>query len=175
MDAVLEWPMTKCDGCGNDLREATPKTSEKSNDESGRLKWTDFCPKCGVGMFVGERVLPSPTAEVLAEREGQAVLTKPSIKALEDADPEHQVTAGKATAGEVSGVPPDERGKALAEENPDPEGQINQEAAVTPPEEKPEPGAVRPPGKGEFFCTKCASNHKEASKIGKRHTKNREA
>lgn len=38
-----------------------------------------------------------------------------------------------------------------------------------------EPDAVKAPGKGQYFCTKCAANHNETSKVGKRHTKNREA
>lgn len=171
----LKWPVTECEACGFNLREATPVAREKSNDANGRLKWTDFCPKCGHGMFVGDRVLPTPTAEVLAEREAQAILKAKSGEADESIDPEHLVTPGKAEVGKPSGVPPDQRGAALAEENPDPEGLLGKEPEVTQPEETQEPGAIKPPGKGQYFCTHCASNHSENSKIGKRHNKYREA
>lgn len=158
---VLKWPVTKCD-CGYDLREAEVRASEKSNDASGKLTWTCFCPGCGRGYNVGARGLPTPTAEVVAEMEAAPVMS---------------YVEEKAVKGKASGIPPDKRGAALAkkeEENPDPENLLGA-GAETPPEEKSEPGAITPPGKGEYFCTKCASNHKETSKIGKRHTKNREA
>lgn len=160
----LKWPVVECESCGFNLREATPKAAEKSNDASGRLKWTDFCPKCGHGMFVGDRVLPMPNEEELARREAAPVLAyvKEEVKA----------------EGPPSGVPPDERGAALAiatdPENPDPEGQLSQEPK-TNPEEKPEPGAIKPPGEGQYFCTKCTTNHNETSKLGKRHGKFKEA
>lgn len=38
-----------------------------------------------------------------------------------------------------------------------------------------EPDAIRPPGKGEYFCTHCAINHRETSKLGKKHLKYKEA
>ena len=162
-----KWPVDICESCGFNLREKTPKAAEKANDAKGILKWTDFCPKCGVGMFVGDRFLTAPTAEELASRDAAPAL------AFTEAKPTEDKSEAKPTP-EPSGVPPDKRGAALAEENPDPEGLINQETQPQA-EAKPEPGAIKPPGKGEFFCTKCASNHKETSKIGKRHTKNREA
>ena len=165
----LEWPVTKCEACDYDLREKTPRENEKSNDSSGRLKWTDFCPKCGYGYFVGDRVLPTPTADILAEIANQPVIGKQPIDALASFDPEHQVTPGEVATGEPSGIPPDERGADLAEKL-DPEGLLNNEPE-SPPEEKPEPGSIRPPGEGEYFCTKCASNHKETSGVGKRHKK----
>ena len=166
----LKWPVVECEACGFNLREKAPKASEKSNDASSRLKWTDFCPKCGVGMFVGDRVLPAPTAEVLAEREATPAL------AFTEAKPTEGEPEGTPT-GKASGVPPDERGKALAKENPDPEGQLSKKPEPQI-EEKPEPGAIKSPGKGEYFCTKCAGNHKDTDKpksIGLRHKKYREA
>ena len=62
------------------------------------------------------------------------------------------------------------------EANPDPEKQLSQEP-TPPPEtpEKPEAGAIPPPGENQYFCTKCAANHNESSKIGKKHNKTREA
>jgi len=60
------------------------------------------------------------------------------------------------------------------EANPDPEKQLSQEPSP-PPEYKPEAGAITPPGPGQYFCTRCAANHNDSSKIGKRHNKNREA
>lgn len=176
MEAILEWPVTKCEGCDFDLREVTPKANEKANDASGRLTWNDFCPKCGYGYPVGDRTLPRPNEEELARRANAPVIDNKPLKGLEEFDPEHQVTSGAAITaiGEASGIPPDERGASLAED-PDPEKQLAEETEVTQPEEKPEPGAIRAPGENEYFCTKCASNHKEASAIGKKHTKNREA
>lgn len=38
-----------------------------------------------------------------------------------------------------------------------------------------ESGAIRQPQQGQYFCTKCASNHNETSGIGKRHLKYKEA
>jgi len=161
---TLKWPVDKCD-CGHNLREAEVRASEKSNDASGTLTWTCFCPECGRGYNVGGRELPTPTAEVLAEMEAAPVLSY-----VED------LKAEAKTESEPSGIPPDKRGAALArtEENPDPEGLLDQEVA-TQPEETPEPGGVKAPRKGQYFCTRCASNHNETSAIGKRHTKNREA
>ena len=164
MDIELKWPVVECEACGYNLRERTPKAAERSN-VNGRPNWTDFCPECGHGMVVAERVLPAPTAEVLAERGAAPVLAYAEAEGLAKEVPK------------PSGVPPDVRGAALAkteEENPDPEGLLTQETQPQA-EVRPEPGAIRAPGEGEFFCTKCASNHKETSKIGKRHTKNREA
>ena len=166
MDTILKWPVTKCEACDYDLREVTPKAAERSNVK-GRPNWTDFCPECGHGYVVADRVLPTPTAEVLAELEAGPVLSYVKDGALE----------GKPE-GEPSGIPPDKRGEALAAEttpeNPDPEGHISQEPSASP-EGEPEPGAITPPGEGQFFCTKCAGNHNESSGIGKRHSKHREA
>ena len=182
----LAWPVTECEACGFNLREATPKASEKSNDESKRLKWTAFCPRCGKGYFVGDRSLPLPNEEELARRKDQAILTKEPVKGLKDLDPEHLITPGEVTSSEASGIPPDQRGKELTEEI-DPEGLLSQEPAPGPDgiaiianranaaNLDEEPGAVKPPGKGQFFCTKCASNHNEKSKVGVRHNKYREA
>ena len=180
----LAWPETNCEACNYNLREATPKAAEKSNDEAKRLKWTDFCPRCGKGMFVGDRLEPLPPAEVLAERETQAILKVKAIESgLADLDPEHQVSPGEPFSGEASGILPDQRGKQLAEET-DPERQLSDESpASSPPEHfegpqtggPPEPGAIIGPSEGQYFCTKCASNHNEKSGIGKRHSKNREA
>jgi len=160
----LQWPVDICESCGFNLREATPKAKEKSNDASNRLKWTDFCPQCGRGMFVGDRVVPLPPSEVLTEREA-----KPVLSFLEDKELEK-------TKDTPSGILPDERGAALAkdkEENPDPEDLLSQEPA-TPPGETPEPGAIKSPSKGQYFCTKCASVHRLSSKVGKRHISCRE-
>ncbi len=165
MDIELKWPVVECEACGYNLRERTPRAAERSN-VNGKPNWTDFCPGCGHGYVVGERLLPAPTAEVLAERGAAPVLAYAEAKDLAKEVPE------------PSGVPPDKRGAALAkteEENPDPEGLLTQETQPPATEEISEPGAIKPPGEGQFFCTKCASNHKETSKIGKRHTKNREA
>ncbi len=164
----LKWPVTKCENpeCGFDFREAKPGQLEKGNDINGRLIWNAHCPKCGRGYQVGDRVLPKPPEEVAAEMEAAPVLTYEKDKELE-----------VKTEGKASGILPDQRGADLAnkeEENPDPEGLLSQESVV-PPEEKPEPGAIKPPGKGQFFCTQCASNHNETSKVGKRHLKYREA
>lgn len=163
----LKWPVDVCESCGYNLREAAPKAAEKTNDANGRLKWTDFCPKCGRGMFVGDRVLPKPPEDVDADV--KSILSYEKDKGLE-AKPE----------GKPSGVPPDKRGADLAakEENPDPEGLLGKKLEVATPEAKAEPGAIRPPGKGEYFCTKCVSNHKDTDKpksIGLRHKKYREA
>ncbi len=167
----IKWPVDKCESCGYDLREATVKAAEKSNDSNGKLKWTGFCPKCGHGMFVGDRELPKPTEEEIAARESQAILKdKETSTGLEKFDPEHQVTTGEQPIGEVPNIPPDESGAALAEGNPDPEGLLG-EKTEKPSEGDPEPGAIRPPGKGEFFCTKCATNHRENSKVGNSHSK----
>ena len=169
----LKWPITKCD-CGYDLREAEVRASEKSNDASGKLTWTCFCPGCGRGYNVGERGLPAPTAEVLAERDAA-----PALAFIEDKPSEGKPKVEPTK--EPSGIPPDVRGAALAkteEENPDPENLISQETGVKKPEETQEPGAIKPPGKGEYFCTKCASNHKDTDKpksIGLRHKKYQEA
>ena len=161
----LQWPVVECEACGFNLREATPKAAERSN-VNGRPNWTDFCPQCGHGYVVAERLLPAPTAEVLAERSAAPVLAFAEVKDL------------AKEASEPSGVPPDKRGEALAAEtdpeSPDPEGLLGKEPEH-PPEDKPEPGAIQPPGKGQYFCTKCAGNHSETSGIGKRHSKNREA
>lgn len=161
----LKWPVTKCENpeCGFDFREAKPGQLEKGNDINGRLIWNAHCPKCGRGYEVGDRVLPAPTAEVLAERDAAPALAYAEAKDLAKEVPQ------------PSGVPPDKRGAALAEENPDPEGLINKETDTTVAEETQETGAVRPPGKGEYFCTKCVSCHREDSKKGKSHTKYREA
>ncbi len=163
----LKWPFVECEACGYNLREATPKAKEKANDPSnGKPIWTDFCPGCGHGYIVGDRVLPTPPAEVLAEREAA-----PAMSFVEEIKPEAK---GKL---EPSGVPPDKRGAALAktEEVTDPEGLLSKEPVTEEPEDKPEAEAIRPPGQGEYFCTKCATNHRETSKVGARHTKNREA
>lgn len=159
MDIVLEWPVTICEACGFNLRETTPKANEKSNDANGRLNWTDFCPRCGRGYAVGDRVLPVPPAEVLSEIEAKPVLAYERDKELEGKEGE-----------KASGVPPDKRGEALAVET-DPEGLLNQELKT---EEKLEPGTIKPPGEGQYFCTKCTSNHNETSKLGKRHSKFKE-
>lgn len=150
----LAWPVDKCPACNYDLREKTPKATEKGLDTNGKLIWTDFCPQCGHGLVVGNRELPPPPAEELARMEAAPII-------------------GGETKPEV---------------NPDPEGQLNKEKPSDDPplhfegeqvgittEEKPEPGAITAPGPGHYFCTKCAANHNESSKIGKRHIKNREA
>jgi len=136
----LAWPVDKCPTCNFDLREATPKATERGKDINGKLIWTDFCPQCGHGLVVGNRVLPPPPAEELARMEAAAILG----------------------------------GKSQPEVNPDPEGQLSKEPRP-PTKEKPETGAIPAPGPGQYFCTKCAANHNESSKIGKRHIKNREA
>ena len=176
MDAVLAWPVVECEACGFNLRETTVKAAERSN-VNGRPNWTDFCPRCGHGYVVSERVLPVPPAEVLAEREAQAILKDNATgQGLEKFDPEHLITPGVVSVGEVSGVPPDKRGEQLAE-NLDPEGQLSQEPQEESqqPEGAPEPDAIKAPGEGQFFCTKCAANHNLTSDIGKRHSKHREA
>ncbi len=38
-----------------------------------------------------------------------------------------------------------------------------------------EPGDLREPSSTEYRCSKCSSNHKESSKLGKRHLKYRQA
>ena len=163
----IQWPVDKCDACGYDLREATPKANEKGNDAKGKLIWTDFCPKCGHGYIVGSRVLPKLSEEALAALAAAPVLSYIKDERLE----------GK-TADAASGVPPDKRGEALAAEtdpeNPDPEGLTTQEPE-TPSEGEPELGAITPPGEGQYFCTKCAGNHNETSGVGKKHSKHREA
>ena len=160
----LAWPETNCEACNYALREDTPKAAEKSNDEGGRLKWTDFCPRCGRGMFVGDRGLPTPTAEVLAEREAQAILKVKTEEVNPDFDPEHQVTPGEPFAGEASGVDPEKRGKQLAEET-DHEDQLTKETEISPEgkQESSEEVAVM------YWCTKCAGNHMFTSKKGKEH------
>jgi len=132
----LAWPVDKCPACNFDLREATPKATEKGKDTNGKLIWTDFCRQCGHGLVVGARELPPPPAEELARMEAAPII-------------------GSETKPEV---------------NPDPEGQLKKEP-TPPPENKPAPGEVRVPGPGEYFCTKCASIHKETSGVGKRHSK----
>jgi len=49
----------------------------------------------------------------------------------------------------------------------------DQETEEPEPEKKEEGKAGTPkvPGPGEFWCTKCASLHKETSKVGKSHSK----
>lgn len=165
----LKWPVTKCESCGFDLREASPKASEKSNDANGKLKWTGFCPKCGRGYFVGDRELPKPTAEEIATTATQPVINKTALKLDESIDPEHQVTPGQPSKVNASGVPPDKRGAELAEKL-DPEGLLQTpEAEVTPKTEGPAPM------EGQYWCTQCAKIHNETSKVGKRHLKYREA
>ena len=164
----IEWPVDKCEACGFDLREATPKAAEKSNDANGKLKWTDFCPKCGHGYFVGDRTLPQPTAEEAALKAAQPVIGKPDLKLDESVDPEHQVTGGKPATSKPSGVPPDKRGADLAKIT-DPEKLLNAEVGgEAEPEVTPEKGQPR---EGEYWCTKCASIHRETSKVGQRHKK----
>ena len=158
----LQWPVTKCENpeCGFDFREAKPGQLEKGNDINGRLIWNAHCSNCGRGYQVGNRVLPKPPEEVAAEMEAAPVLTYEKDKELE-----------VKAEGKASGVLPDQRGADLArreEENPDPEGLLTQEP-VTPSKGALEPGAIKPPGKGQFFCTKCALAHRLTSKIGKRH------
>ena len=165
----LNWPVTKCEACGFDLREKTPKANERSNDANGKLKWTDFCPKCGHGYFVGDRELPIPTAEEMAIKAAQPVINKKELKLDESIDPEHQVTSGQPSKIEPSGVPPDKRGAELAEKL-DPEGLIQTpEAEATPVTEGPSPV------EGQYWCTKCAKIHFETSKAGKKHLKYKEA
>lgn len=62
--------------------------------------------------------------------------------------------------------------KAKPSENPDPEGLISKTAVAVM--ERPEPEAIKPPGEGEYFCTKCAKNHREKSRLGARHLKYKE-
>lgn len=165
--ADLKWSVTKCENpeCGFDFREAKPGQLEKGNDINGRLIWNAHCPKCGRGYQVGYRVLPKPPEEVVAEMEDAPVLIYGEERILKD-----------KTEVKASGVPPDKRGADLAkkeEENPDPEGLLTQEP-VAPPKEKVEPGGIKPPGPGEYFCTKHASIHRKDSKIGKSHLKYQE-
>ncbi len=148
----LEWPVTKCENpeCGYDLRESKPGQLEKGNDTSGRLIWNAHCPKCGRGYEVGYRVVPTPPAEIQGEQALAPVLSYVEDKTVKEVAPE---------------------------ENPDPEGLIGGKSEPVL-EEKPEPGAIKPPGEGEYFCTKCAKNHKDTDKpksIGLRHKKYREA
>lgn len=142
----LKWPVIKCEDCDYDLREATVKATEKGLDPSGRLVWTDFCPKCGHGYQVGLRTEP---AKPLPEDE-----SIPIIQYIKDED--------------LKPTPQPPEGSDV-----DPEGQLI-EPSEPVAESQPEPEAIRPPGEGEYFCTKCASNHKETSKVGKRHLKYRE-
>jgi len=144
----LKWPVTKCESCDYDFREVEPKASEKSNDANGKLKWSDFCPKCGHGYFVADRVEAKPTAEAQAVSDARPVLSY-----VEDAT-----------------VKP-----STPQENPDPEGLLTQTAVAVETNPNPEPEAIRPPGKGEYFCTQCSYNHRETTKVGKKHLKYREA
>jgi len=43
-----------------------------------------------------------------------------------------------------------------------------------PPEPKPEPVKPDVIPKGQFWCTKCKALHRETSKIGQKHLKNKE-
>lgn len=172
----LQWPIDKCESCGFDLREATPKANEKANDAAGRLTWNDFCPKCGHGYQVGERVIPQKTAEELAKLEAEKVVKKEEaqLEKIEDLDPEHQVSLGTAVVGKASGIPPDKRGKDLAkkieasetgevETGLDPEHQLESEDAGNLAGEHDLP-------EGQYWCTKCAKIHnKEKSKVGAKH------
>ena len=166
----LKWPVDTCETCGTDLTGVIPKQNEKGNDVSGRLKWTDFCPGCGHGMFVGDRVLPKANEEELARRAAAPVLSKDTT--LRDADPEGQL-GGAVVQGEASGVPPDERAAALAKADGvaasdvvDPENQLGNEEAE--PELTADPDAMP---EGMFWCTKCAGRHEKTSGIGSKHTK----
>lgn len=78
----LKWPVENCVNCGKDLTEVIPHPREKSlsEDGSGGLKWSDFCPVCGRAEIVGDRVIPVPRtvstkvitsqAEILASAPG---------------------------------------------------------------------------------------------------------
>lgn len=164
----LKWPVEKCEACNLDLTEQIPKQAEKSNDEHGNLKWTDFCPRCGYGMFVGERVLPAPNAEELARRAAAPIMKQSNV--LRDADPEGQIGGAVATA-EPSGVPPDERGAAQAAESDggsadaDPEGQLAGEGSVDSKVGQPED----PMPDNMYWCTKHAKRHERTSAIGIKH------
>lgn len=54
----LKWPVDKCEKCGHDFTQREPRAYDKalSEDGSGALKWADFCPQCGKGYIVGDRV-----------------------------------------------------------------------------------------------------------------------
>ncbi len=161
----LKWPVDTCETCGTDLTDVIPKQQEKSNDESGRLKWTGFCPGCGHGMFVGDRVLPKANEEELARRAAAPVLSKDTT--LRDADPEGQL-GGAVVQGEASGVPPDERAAALAKADGvaasdvvDPENQLGND--------QPEPELTADPDalpENMYWCTKHARRHERTSAVG---------
>lgn len=57
----LKWPVDNC-SCGFDLTAVAPRAKDKAFSEDGlrRPMWADFCPKCGRGHVVGERVIPVP-------------------------------------------------------------------------------------------------------------------
>lgn len=179
----LKWPVEKCEACGHDLREVRPKASEKANDEHGKLIWNDFCPECGHGMKVGDRLVPLKPAEILAQEEALKVVAQPAkIETFEAIDPEHQIVEGEVPTGKPSGIPPDKRARALVNKSEgqgagegetaeviDPENQLGQTEETTG--ETLGPGEPHAPGKGQYWCTKCASIHNETSGVGKRHKK----
>ena len=192
MDLVkgeLAWPVDKCETCDRDLTEVRPKTAEKANDEFDKLTWNDFCPRCGHGYKVGDRLVPAKPAEVLAQEEIDKVVPKTAPGHninLEDIDPEHQVTPGEAATSKPSGIPPDERARTLpvgegdtapmagAEpEAVDPENQLNQEEE-TPADEQPAQGEPKTPMENQYWCTRCASIHMKDSGIGQKHAVNAE-
>jgi len=179
----LSWPVTRCEACDYDLREARPKASERANDEHGKLVWNDFCPQCGHGYMVGYRLVPAKPAEVLAQEEIEKVVKQPQkIETFESIDPEHQIVAGEVPAGKPSGQSPEERGRELAKKTEDstqvgsgesgvidPEGQLGQQEEETTQEEPPGPGEPHTPMENQYWCTKCAGLHFKDSGKGKKH------
>lgn len=177
----LKWPVTKCEACGHDLREVRPKASEKANDEHGKLIWNDFCPECGHGYKVGDRLVPLKPAEIVAQEEALKVVAQPAkLETFESIDPEHQIVAGEVPTGKPSGIPPDKRAKALVKKSEgqgagegetaeviDPENQLGQQEETV--EEPPGPGEPHTPMENQYWCMKCAGLHFKDSGKGKKH------
>jgi len=143
------------------------------NRTAGEIKWpSDNCPYCEGDLTQTE---PRAYDKALAE-DGSGELK------WADFCPHchHGIIVGdrfKVTPRKVSAKMEDVGKKVPANA---PAGRKVAEAPALSPENTYEPGqetakTERNLVEGQYFCTKCGSNHKENSKVGKRHIKNREA
>lgn len=142
----LKWPVDKCENCGFDLREVTPRGHDKTGLSSDGLKkkmYTDYCPQCGQGYQVGYVEIPVP--KEMTQEKPIIELPSPDKAPDEPALEPYVKPKGKAQSIAVSQVL------------------------------KEEPKAIggRELLSGEYLCQKCNKVHRESSKIGKSHIKHK--
>jgi len=168
--AELAWPVTKCENpkCGFEFNGTKPKPKDRALSEDGMRKpmWSDFCPKCGRGYIVGERVIPEP--RVIGQI---APLGKPlppptadeifevTAEVEKEPEPEPEVVfvdeVKPLPSNLVYGIPETESPLAETFER------VNETA---------EPKADSKPLRGdEYFCTFCERVHRKNTKPGKHH------